>query len=345
MKACALSRALAKLDGVSVFHIHTGQHYDYEMSGSFYDELGLPAPEYNLGTGSGPQGAQTAAILRGVEEVLLERRPALVVVLGDTNSTIGGALAASKLGIPVAHVEAGLRSGDMRMPEEINRVVTDRLSALLFCPTESSVELLKREGITEGVRLVGDVMVETFEMFRDHAQGRSGEILARLGLERGRFAMMTVHRAENTSGPDNIRDALDGCERAGLTVFFPAHPRTSKLLRESGLRIPKNVILSNPVSYIESVAILSASKVLLTDSGGMQKEAYLAGVPCLTLRETTEWGETVEAGWNLLVGTDPEKIANGVLNFSPAGNREQIFGPADAADRIAGLIEKFLKKE
>lgn len=342
VKSCALSRALAQCKDIQEFQVHTGQHYDREMSEVFFEEFGLKEPEYNLQVGSAAHGAQTAMVLERFEKVLLERSPELVIVFGDTNSTLGGALAAVKLNIPVAHVEAGLRCGDMSMPEEINRVLTDRISKLLFCPTQSAVESLKNEGISAGVHLLGDVMVDTFEMFRKVAEKRT-DVLHAHGLTSGKYVLMTVHRAENTASPKNLISIFDACGKYGETVFFPVHPRTAKFIEEHNIKPPKNVVISPPVSYLDIISLQLNARVVMTDSGGIQKESFLAGVPCITLRKKTEWVETVDAGWNILAGADAVKIASVLEDFHPTAARQDIFGPRNASARIAGIIEKFLK--
>jgi UDP-N-acetylglucosamine 2-epimerase len=281
--------------------VHTGQHYDYEMSQVFFDELGLKVPDYHLGVGSGSHGYQTGEMLKRIEEVLLKEKPDLVMVYGDTNTTLAGGLAASKLHIPVAHVEAGLRSFNKKMPEEINRVLTDHLSDLLFCLTQTAVENLRREGIEKGVYLVGDVMYDAVLLYLDLAE-RKSEIMERLGLKPKSYALATVHRAENTDQPERLRTIFDGLERVaeeGLSVILPLHPRTRKHLNTLGIH-PKEVQVLDPVSYLDMLVLEKNARVILTDSGGVQKEAFFFRVPCVTLREETEWVETVERGWNTL---------------------------------------------
>lgn len=319
--------------------IHTGQHYDYEMSQVFFEELGLKAPDYHLGVGSGSHGYQTGEILKRVEEVLLREKPDLVMVYGDTNSTLAGALAAAKLHIPVAHVEAGLRSFNRKMPEEINRVLTDHLSSLLFCPTQTAVENLQREGIAAGVHLVGDVMYDAALQYLTLAE-RKSRILERLGLEPKSYVLATVHRAENTDDPERLQGIFSGLEaiaRAGLPVILPLHPRTRKQVEALGLS-PEGVRVLEPVSYLDMLLLEKNAKVILTDSGGVQKEAFFFRVPCATLREETEWVETVEAGWNTLVGCDPEKIAQAALNARLGEGLAWPYGDGWAAERIVSLV-------
>jgi len=315
--------------------VHTGQHYDREMSDLFFEELKIPRPDHNLGIGSGPHGRQTGAMLAGIEEVILAEEPDCVLVYGDTNSTLAGALAAAKLHVPVAHVEAGLRSFDRRMPEEINRVLTDHISDLLLCPTETAVENLQREGITAGVHLTGDVMVDALLQHAEVAKGSS--VLADLGLDQYRLA--TVHRAENTDDPARLTAIIRALGDLG-DVVLPCHPRTEKMLKNAGLyeEAKRRIGLIPPVGYLEMLALESGAKTILTDSGGVQKEAYVLGVPCITMRETTEWVETVEDGWNVLVGSDCDAIVRAARTFAPERERSDVFGKGEAARAIARVI-------
>lgn len=340
IKCAPLSRELRK-EHTEVL-VHTGQHYDHEMSDVFFADLAIPEPDYNLGAGSGLQGEQTGTILGRVEEVLLAEKPDMVIVFGDTNSTLAGALAAVKLHVPVAHVEAGLRSFDRTMPEEINRVVTDHVSDLLFCPTETAVWNLAREGITKGVHLSGDVMVDALEYNRGIAAERS-RVLPRFGLRPEQYLVLTVHRPANTDNRQHMESILAALGDAGLPVLFPVHPRTRKFLEAYGLwdRLPGNVIATEPLGYLDMVHAMACAHKILTDSGGIQKEAYLLGVPCITLRDTTEWIETVRDGWNVLAGADRERIGDAVLHFSPAGERSMVFGEVGASGRIVEVIGRF----
>lgn len=323
--------------------VHTGQHYDYEMSRIFFEELELKEPDYHLGVGSGSHAYQTGEMLKRIEEVLLKERPDWVLVYGDTNSTLAGALAAAKLHIPVGHVEAGLRSFNKRMPEEINRVLTDHIANLLFCPTKTAVENLKREGITRGrgVHLVGDVMYDSVLHNAGLAERRSG-ILERLKLEPKGYALATIHRAENTDDPARLRAIFQALERIAqeLPVIVPLHPRTRERLTELGLSLDHARIIE-PVSYLDMLLLEKHAKVILTDSGGVQKEAFFFKVPCVTLREETEWTETVEAGWNVLVGYDPERIVYAVRGARPGAGSACPYGDGRAAEKIVKfLIEK-----
>jgi len=343
IKCAPLSRVLRK-EHEEVL-IHTGQHYDPEMSDIFFEELGIPKPDFHLNVGSSTHGKQTGEILAGVEVVLLREEPEMVLVYGDTNSTLAGALAAVKLHIPVAHIEAGLRSFDRAMPEEINRVVADHVSDLLFCPTETAVANLKNEGIFKGVHQVGDVMVDALRFNQQIADERSG-ILERLGLSQGMYLLMTVHRPSNTDNKEHMQSILRALQRSGKTVVFPVHPRTRKYLQEYGLwdRMPDSLLCVDPVGYLDMLRLLSGAEKVLTDSGGVQKEAYITGVPCITLRENTEWVETVQDGWNILVGADEEKILRAIQSSIPVTPHREVFGSGDASERIAAVIAGFVKQ-
>ncbi len=312
IKAAPVSRALRQQHTEVL--IHTGQHYDDAMSAVFFRELEIPAPDVNLGIGSGPHGQQTGAMLAGIEEVLLAEQPDWALVYGDTNSTLAGALAAAKLHIPLAHVEAGLRSFNRRMPEEINRVLTDHVSTLLFCPTQTAVNNLAAEGIAQGVHLVGDVMHEALLWAAERARTRS-TILVRLGLQEKVYLLATVHRAENTDDPARLRAILDAFAALDEPIVFPVHPRTQARIEALGLKSKfRNLKSIAPVGYLDMVQLEQSARMILTDSGGIQKEAYWLGVPCVTLRDETEWVETVEAGWNVLVGAEMEQIVMAVKN-------------------------------
>jgi len=317
--------------------IHTGQHYDDLLSEVFFRELEIPTPDYNLGVGSASHGRQTGEMLARVEEVLLEEKPDWVVVYGDTNSTLAAALAAAKLHIPVAHVEAGLRSYNRKMPEEINRVLTDHLSSLLFCPTDTAVRNLVREGITQGVHKVGDVMDDLALWGLEVAEQKS-TILETLGIEPGGYLLATIHRPNNTDDPGNLSAIVSALNDVAETVIFPAHPRTQKALKHWGIHLNSNVRITEPVGYLDMLVLEKNARMILTDSGGVQKEAYILGVPCVTLREETEWVETVEAGWNILVGASRERIVEAVRNFNPTGERPPLFGDGHASQRIVEIL-------
>lgn len=294
--------------------VHTDQHYDKNLSDVFFQELPLPRPKHHLGVGSGSHGKQTAALLERTEQVLLEEDPDVAIVYGDTNSTVAGALAAAKLKIRIAHVEAGLRSFNRLMPEELNRVATDHLSDLLFCPTDTAVRNLKREGITNGVFLTGDVMLDAVLSLRPLAKKRSG-VISRLGLQPAAYILLTIHRAENTDSVEHLVNVVELLTRLKRPTVFPMHPRTrDRLASTPKLRALHKALLSagnvqviDPVSYLDMLELESNARLILTDSGGVQKEAYFLGVPCLTLRDETEWTETLKGNWNRLVDAPSKK--------------------------------------
>jgi UDP-N-acetylglucosamine 2-epimerase len=335
IKAAPVSKVLRR-DCVEVL-VHTGQHYDREMSEVFFDDLDLPRPDYDLGVGSGSHGRQTGEMLIRLEEVYLRERPDRVLVYGDTNSTLAGALAAVKVGLPVAHVEAGLRSFNRAMPEEINRIVTDRLSTLLFCPTQTAVSNLKGEGITEGVYHVGDVMYDAVLTYAAVAEDRS-RVLEEVGIDPQGYILATVHRPGNTDDEKRLSSILAAFEAVGECIVFPVHPRTRKVLDRAGITLDSRVKMIEPVGYLDMLTLERYARLILTDSGGVQKEAYFFGVPCLTLRDETEWVETVEVGWNMVIGTETERIVEAVKGFVPATERPAIFGDGTASRRIAEIL-------
>jgi UDP-GlcNAc3NAcA epimerase len=350
IKAAPVSRAIRSAGGgrtgtnaiVEVL-VHTGQHYDREMSDVFFQELDLPEPAHHLGVGAGPHGQQTGRMLEGVERVLEMERPDLVLVYGDTNSTLAGALAAGKLRIPIAHVEAGLRSFNRAMPEELNRVVTDHLAAYLFCPTHLAVKNLSCEGIVKGVHLVGDVMYDVLRMSLPIAKSRS-QVLERLALSPKTYDVVTVHRAENTDVRERLAGILQALARLDRPAVFPCHPRTKKMIEQFGLASlvsASRVRMIEPLGYLDMLRLESDAAAILTDSGGMQKEAYWLGVPCVTLRDETEWVETVEAGWNRLAGTDPAAIVAAARAALDAGLPEpgQLYGDGNTAERILAIVQ------
>jgi UDP-GlcNAc3NAcA epimerase len=322
--------------------VHTGQHYDDQMSKVFFDELAIPKPDYDLGVGSGSHAEQTAAILVRIAEVLVRERPDLVIVRGDTNSTLAAALAAAKLDIPLAHIEAGERSFVRAMPEEINRVVADRLAQLFFCVSERSVANLAREGIGENVHRVGDVMYDALLANVKVARERS-TVLARLGLLPKQYYLATVHRADNTTAARRLSGILDGLGRLPLPVVLPLHPRTEAALTEFGLPVPPNVKTTAPLGYFDMLVAEESAAAIGTDSGGVQREAYGLSIPCVTLRDETEWTETIDAGWNRLVGAEPEEIVAGFAAAVPAATKPPIFGHGDAAERIAAVVSTFAR--
>lgn len=318
--------------------VHTGQHYDYLMSQAFFDDLDIPAPDYNLEVGSGSHGYQTGQILIRLEEVLLKEQPDLVIVRGDTNSTLAGALAAAKLHIPVAHIEAGERSFDRQMPEEINRLVADRLADIHFCVSRTSVEHLAAEGITARVYQVGDVMFDATLQNLAVARRRS-DIRQRLELTPHTYTLVTVHRAANTDDPKRLGEIVEALNNINERIIFPVHPRTQKALARLGAEFASHVQVIEPVGYFDMLMLEESARLIMTDSGGVQREAYFLAIPCLTLRHETEWVETVEAGWNRLVGTDPSKIIDAWRTFEPPPERPSIFGDGHASQHIATILE------
>ncbi len=323
--------------------IHTGQHYDYTMSQRIFDDLNIPAPDYNLEIGSHIHGKQTALMLEKIEEVLLETRPKIVVVYGDTNSTLAGALAAAKLHFPVAHVEAGLRSFNRRMPEEINRVLTDHVSSSLFCPTKTAVDNLKTEGITTGVHLVGDVMYDVFLESKNLLDKRT--ILSKLKLKPKEYLLLTIHRQENTDNPENLKSILTAVAKTGENIIFPIHPRTKKAIEKIKLGNFENLSFIEPVSYLDMLSLEKNAKKVLTDSGGVQKEAFWCGVPCITLRNETEWVEMIKARWNVLVGCNPEQIVEAVKTTQPSSYDVNSYSDGQTTQRIVEELTKFIVGE
>jgi UDP-N-acetylglucosamine 2-epimerase len=309
------------------------------MSQTFFDELGIGAPDYNLEVGSGLHGQQTAQILARLEELLLKEQPDLVIVRGDTNSTLAGALAASKLHIPIAHVEAGERSFDRRMPEEINRLVADSVADLHFCASQAAVARLAAEGITNSVYWVGDVMLDAMRQNRPVAR-RLSNILDRLELRPGAYTLVTIHRAANTDDPVRFKGIVQALNSVSETIIFPAHPRTQKTIRQLGLEFKPHIRVIDPVGYFDMMMLEEHARMIATDSGGVQREAYFMGIPCLTLRDETEWTETVTVGWNKLVGAEPARILEAWFNFSPPGEQPPIFGNGTAGQQIAGILDR-----
>lgn len=335
IKCAPLSRELRKVHQEIL--VHTGQHYDHDMSDIFFEELNIPKPDYNLGVGSGNQGEQTGKMLTEIEKVLIKEKPDLMLVYGDTNSTLAGALAAVKLRIRIAHVEAGLRSFDRSMPEEINRVLTDHISDILFCPTQTAVDNLGKEGITRGVHLVGDVMLDALEYNKNVAEKKSN-IIEKLGLERGKYLVITIHRPSNTDSHENMSNIIKALHEIREAVVFPVHPRTRKYMHKYSLDIPANIRLIEPLGYLDMLKLMAGARKILTDSGGMQKEAYILKIPCIMLRKNTEWIETLEGGWNVLVGANRDKIINAVQRLAPDGDQKEIFGISGASERILEVI-------
>ncbi len=336
IKAAMVSRVLRKVHEEIL--IHTGQHYDPNLSQVFFEVLGLAEPDMNLGVGSGSHGVQTGRMLEAVESVLLDIDPDLVLVYGDTNSTLAGALAAVKLQQPVAHVEAGVRSFNRTMPEEVNRVLVDRISRHLFCPTARAVQHLRREGVTEGVHLVGDVMLDAA---LHHAETTSKTYASKaFGLNPGEYFLLTVHRPRNADDAGRLRTILETMAASGPRTLFPAHPRTKKVMDQAGLskQFDDSLDVVEPVDYLVFLSLLADAAKVVTDSGGVQKEAYFLGVPCVTLRDETEWEETLEGGWNVLVDADARRIQD-ALEANPSGSpRREQFGDGRAAEKIVATL-------
>ncbi len=340
IKAAAVSRRLREHHDETL--VHTGQHYDDEMSRVFFEELGVPAPDVELGVGSGTNTAQTARMLSALEPALADARPELVLVYGDTNSTLAGALATAQAKVPLAHVEAGMRSFDRAMPEELNRVLADHASALLFCSTETAVANLEREAVAGAIHLVGDVMADVSLAFAPIAEERSHELEA-AGVEPGGYLLVTAHRAGNVDDPVRLERLVALIERLEGAVVFPLHPRTAKRLDAAGLhdRLDAAAILTPPLGYLDFLKLTRHARAVLTDSGGVQKEAYLLATPCITLRDTTEWVETVEAGWNVLVDLDADAVRAALERPPPDGPRPDLYGGGHAGARIRDILDSY----
>ena len=350
IKAAVFSRRVRTAPFVDKIHevlVHTGQHYDDTMSDVFFRDMEIPEPEYNLGIGSGTHGATTGAMLAGIEKLIIERKPDVVLVYGDTNSTLAGALAASKLHIPVAHVEAGLRSFMMAMPEEQNRVLTDHLSTWLFCPTSTAVDNLKKEGIgiskpqkptadNKDVVECGDIMYEGSLFYREKAIEKTKDFMSKVPKK---FYLLTIHRAENTDDKQRMASIVRAINRfKDVEAVFPVHPRTRKMLVQYGLQFESHVHLIDPVGYFEMLALENACEFVLTDSGGVQKEAYFFGKPCITLRESTEWVELVAHGWNRLTGANEKKIDEALAEMPVLGDKHLLYGEGTTSKVIADVL-------
>ena len=339
IKAAVVSRAIVQTEGIEEVLIHTGQHYDSNMSDVFFEELDLPKPHYHLGVGGGTHGQNTGRMLEKLEALMLSEKPDWVLVYGDTDSTLAGALAASKLHIPVAHVEAGLRSFNRRMPEEINRVLTDHVSSLLFAPTKTAANHLANEGIVGNmVQVVGDVMYDAALFYKRRAKPPASVMVA--NWEPRSFVLCTVHRAENTDSAERMQGILSGLANSPYPVVLPLHPRTRLRLEQMGLLMPPNVYVIDPVGYLEMVWLEMNCRLIITDSGGVQKEAYFHGKPCVTLRDETEWTELVELGVNKLVGVDPELIAMSICMTvdDACFHNKNVYGAGDSGIYIAQYL-------
>lgn len=341
IKAAPVSREIRK--SFKEILVHTGQHYDTNMSDVFFDELHIPKPDYNLEIGSGGHGEQTGRMLIDLEKVVLKEKPDYILIYGDTNSTLAGALVGAKLHIPVLHVEAGLRSYNRRMPEEINRILADQISDILFCPTETAIKNLKKEGITKGVYNIGDVMYDAV-LYNTKIALKNSDILENLDITTKEYALCTIHRAENTDDKNRPTSIFNALIDSGLKIVLPLHPRTKKYLKEYDLlnkKAEKNIKIIDPVGPLDMLALEKSSKLIVTDSGGVQKEAYFLEVPCVTLREETEWVETVESGNNVIVGADYTKILKALKEkreFKKSSNK--YFGDGKASNKIAKLIKE-----
>ncbi|MCI4671322.1 MAG: UDP-N-acetylglucosamine 2-epimerase (non-hydrolyzing) [Bacteroidia bacterium] len=342
---------------VDHYIIHTGQHYDHGMSDIFFDELEIPHPDINLGVGSGPHGVQTGKMLEGIEKILMDEKPDMLVIFGDTNSTIAGALAAAKLHIPIAHIEAGLRSFNRKMPEEVNRIMSDHVSDLLLAPTPTAIANLKNEGLESRTISSGDIMYDTVMLNSKLAEKKS-TILEKLNLEKGSYAIATCHRAENTNDPQRLTHIMNSFNKIAtehLPVVFPMHPRTKHILPNvlPDWKAAENLIILEPLGYLDMVQLIGGAKMALTDSGGLQKEAFFLECPCVTMRDETEWTETVEAGGNIITGADPEKIMNAVQHWEKMTAQghtfteklQETFGEGKSADITIIEIIKFLESK
>jgi UDP-N-acetylglucosamine 2-epimerase len=345
IKLAPVHRAVSKFADHTI--VHTGQHYDYELSEIFFKEFQLPKPDYNLEVGSGRPTYQIGEMIRRLETILLKTHFDVVIVYGDTNSTFAGALSANRLGIRVAHVESGLRSFDRRMPEELNRVLTDHIADYLFAPTRTAVTNLEREHVYGRVVYTGDVSVEMVKKAADFAS--KSHILAELDLEQESYMLFTMHRAENTNSKASLASVIRAFERLPETkIVFPIHPRTASVLKETGLmeRLERcrNVQVIQPVGYVDFVRLMQGASKVITDSGGVQKEAYLLSVPCITIRRNTEWIETVQAGWNVLTDTATDKIIRAARNWQPRGWTRPVFGDGKASTKMAKFIQHILSR-
>jgi UDP-GlcNAc3NAcA epimerase len=316
--------------------VHTGQHYDFEMSQQIFSDLGIRNPDHHLGVGSGSHARQTGEMMKSLEEVMIKEEPGLVIVFGDTNTTIAGALAASKLNIPLVHIEAGLRSYNRKMPEEINRIVTDHVSDFLFAPTRTAARLLKGEGLEDKTYVTGDIMVDTLRRSLPVAIETS-TVLTDLNIDNRNYNLLTLHRNYNVDNPDILSNILGQLDKLGEIILFPVHPRTRKMLGLSGIKT-KNIMLTSPLGYLDFIAVENSANRIITDSGGIQKEAYILKKPCITLRTETEWVETVEENWNLLIDPSANSICENVLSFKTPLTHNNIFGE-DVCEKMFSIID------
>ncbi|HPN73239.1 MAG TPA: UDP-N-acetylglucosamine 2-epimerase (non-hydrolyzing) [Candidatus Omnitrophota bacterium] len=347
IKAALVSRAMKKA-GINEVLVNTGQHYDYNMSKKMFEDLCMDDPKYDLEIGSMKQVEQVAAMMEKLAPIVAKEKPEMVLVYGDTNSTLAGALVACKMKLDLAHVEAGLRSFDRTMQEEINRILTDRVSTLLFCPTKTAIDNLRNEGMSEGVYNVGDIMYELAMNMADMAAKRSG-ILEKLKIEAGKYVLATVHRAANTDSPSRLTSIVRGLSGIKGTVVFPVHPRTRKMLEKFDLleKLEKsgNIKITEPVGYLDMIDLERNARKIITDSGGVQKEAYFFKVPCITLRDRTEWTETLGNGWNRLVDVDFKRIVTEASSDLKPGRHCNHYGDGDTSSEIIKILKKGVKKD
>lgn len=346
VKACMLSKAFKNHPQIEEIIVHTGQHYDYNMSDVFFKQLNLPEADYNLGVGSGSHGEQTAKMLVELEKLMLTIDPEMVIVYGDTNSTVAGSLAAAKLHIPIAHIESGLRSFNKKMPEEINRIMTDHVSDYLFCPTDTAVHNLQKEGISKGVYQTGDIMYDTVTYFKAEATKHS-TVLNDLALKKQNYYLATIHRAENTDDPTRLKAIFKALRQLDKDVVIPLHPRTKNKIKEfnlSNVVSSSNIKFVDPLNYFDMLVLATNASAILTDSGGLQKEAYMLKTPCITLRDETEWIETVNSGWNHLTGADTQVILDTIKNIVTPHEYPLLFGEK-VADKIATILIKALENK
>ena len=345
IKAASLSRYLKSLSDIKEIILHTGQHYDNDMSNDFFSELDIPIPDYNLQIGSDTPARQTGKMMMGIEDIVLKERPDFILIYGDTNSTLAGAIAGSKLHIPVVHIEAGLRNFNKKIPEEINIIVSDSISTLLFCPTETAVNNLKKEGIIAGVDNVGDIMLETYLFYKNKAL-KNSSILNRLNLKPKEYILCTIHRASNTDNIENLKNIFIGLTNSKETIILPLHPRTRKIINQDKYikkSIGNNINIIEPVGYFDMISLELNAKKIVTDSGGVQKEAYFCEIPCITLFENTAWVETVEEGVNKIVGINPKNIKENIINFNTRRQNytKKIFGNGKTSEKIVKLLYQY----
>ena len=321
--------------------IHTGQHYDDNMSKYFFEEMQIAKPDYNLNIGSGSHGKQTAEMLIGLEDIFLHQKPDVVITFGDTNTTLATGLAATKLNIPVAHVEAGLRSHNREMPEEINRILTDHISDYLFAPTLTAMENIKIENLYGKPFLVGDVMYDSLLYYGKIAEQKS-RILKNLKLKQKEYILLTLHRPYNVDNICKLQNIFSALKQTKKIIILPVHPRSRKMIESTNTIIPENISIIEPLGYLDFIFLQKHSEKIITDSGGIQKEAYLNGIPCITIRPETEWIETVKAGWNVLVGDKKDQLIENCLHFKPSHNRPRYFGDGNSSKKIISILESHL---